>query len=157
MAKFWYIFKKYLWILVLAGFGIAVITVSIVNAKLDNPENGQSTAFLLTLLGMIITYISFMIRPSKHDYAPNGKKWMKKFEFLNTTEQTKSHKDGSFEIYYIHHFNVLCSLPDGTKYNYELAKNGGVSGKDKTGKNYSKKISAKLYLKNLDTLNDEKN
>jgi hypothetical protein len=117
----------------------------------------QNTLFLLALIGLMSTYLIMLIRPSDKVYAKNGKKWIKKYQFLNTTEETKSHKDGSFEIYYTHHFKVLCKTDDNKyQYEYEIAKNGGVSGKDNLGRSYSKKISEKLFLKNIDVLEDDK-
>ena len=145
-----YYIKKYLFIVIIAFFAI-LITILGVNGV------NQSTLFLLALVAVLISWICIYIRPSIHEYAKNGEKWIKKFEYINTTEETKSHKDGSYEVYYTHHFKVLCHTEkDNLTYEYELAKNGGVSGKDKLGKMYSKKISKNLFLKNVDVLNNEK-
>jgi len=146
-----YYIRKYLFIVVLAFFVILIGVLGVQKVPSD-------TLFVLALLALLSTWVAIMIRPSNHIYAPNGEKWIKKFEFVNTTEDTKSHKDGSFEVYYTHHFKVLCKTHDEKyKYEYELRKNGGVSGKDRSGRSYSKKISEKLFLKNRDVLEDEKN
>jgi hypothetical protein len=148
MTKFIYILRKYLWIISILGFLVGIIVATVQKAD-------SSTVFAILLVGMIVTYIIFMLKPSKHKYAPNGKKWIRKYQYVNTTEETKSHKDGAYEIYYIHHFKVLCSTDDGQKDEYEIVRNGGVSGKDKTGKEYSKKIPYKLFLKNISALEEE--
>lgn len=150
MKKILYIFRNFLWLLVMLIWIVAIIINSAKGTSSD-------TIFAMTLFGLITTYVSFLVRPNKHKYAPSGEKWDKKFTFKETTTQTKSHKDGAFEIYYFHHFTVSCTSVRGETMTYDLVKNGGVSGKDKNGHEYSKKVSEKLFLKNRDILEDEKN
>lgn len=148
MKKFLYILRKYLYIVSIVAFAIWILVASINKTQ-------SATLFAITLLAIVVTYIIILFRPKKEDYAKNGEKWQKKYEYTNTTESTKNHKDGSFEIYYIHHFKVSCTNSIGDTYEYDLARNGGVSGKDKNGKTYSKKIPYKLFLKNIDALEDK--
>jgi len=145
-----YYIRKFIFIPVIIAFAI-VITVLGINGT------EQSSLFLIGLIAILVTYLLLLFRPSGKVYAKNGQKWIKKYEFVKTTEETKSHKDGSFEIYYIHHFNVICHTQDNKfNYTYEITRNGGVSGKDKMGKTYSKKINEKLFLKNINALEDDK-
>ena len=148
MKKFLYILRKYLWIVSILAFVIWLIIAMI------NNTNG-STLFAITLLALVVTYIVILFRPKKENYAKNGEKWQKKYEYKETSESTKSHKDGSFEVYYIHHFKVSCKNSKGDTYEYDLARNGGVSGKDKNGHTYSKKIPYKLFLKNINALEED--
>ncbi len=141
-----YYIRKYLYIAVIIIFTILITSLGVAGVN-------QSTIFALSLVAVLICWICVYIRPSKQEFAKNGQRWIKKYEYINTTEETKSHKDGSFEVYYTHNFKVYCKEPkDNLTYEYELHKNGGVSGKDKYGKTYSKRISKNLFLKNLDVL-----
>lgn len=146
---FIYILRKYLFIVVIAFFALLITILGVTGTN-------QSTLFALSLIGVLLCWICVYLRPSPKEYAKNGQKWIKKYEYINTTEETKSHKDGSFEVYYTHNFKVYCrETKDNLTYEYELHKNGGVSGKDKFGKSYSKRISKNLFLKNLDVLDSE--
>lgn len=141
-----YYIRKYLYIAVILIFAIIITVLGVQGVN-------QSTIFALSLVAVLVCWICVYIRPSAKEFAKNGKRWVKKYEYINTTEETKSHKDGSFEVYYTHNFKVYCKEPTSElTYEYELHKNGGVSGKDKYGKTYSKRISKNLFLKNLDVL-----
>lgn len=148
MKRFLYLLRKYLYMVSIIGFAIWILVASINKTQ-------SATLFAITLLAVVVTYIVILFRPKKENYAKNGEKWQKKYEYVNTTETTKNHKDGSFEIYYIHHFKVSCKNSSGDTYEYDLPRNGGVSGKDKSGNSYSKKISYKLFLKNINALEDD--
>ncbi|MCR5786519.1 MAG: hypothetical protein K6G28_02300 [Acholeplasmatales bacterium] len=148
---FIYLIRKYLWILVLSVLVILVGTLGILGHE-------QSQLFAISLIGLVVVYLSMILRPNKKDYAKNGEKWIKKYTYVSTSESTHSHKDGSFETYYTHKFHVSCTTASKKyTYEYDILKNGGVSGKDSLGKPYSKKISEKLFLHNIDVLKNEKN
>ncbi|MCR5786494.1 MAG: hypothetical protein K6G28_02175 [Acholeplasmatales bacterium] len=148
MKKFIYILRKILFIPVSLIF-IALLFILRINNIIT-----ESNTLTFALIFTIVVYITLLIRPKKTEYAKNGEKWIKKYTFKETTEETKTNKkDSSTITYYTHHFIVSCISADGSlNYNYEITKNGGYSGKDKDGKQYSKRIAAKLYTKDLSKL-----